>query len=70
MITIKTFPFVNAHLTASKEGELADQNAAFKIIALKDILIYIIYRISHGFGMDVILFQRIVCFLSTSLGRG
>ena len=32
-----TFCFVTAHLTASNKGELANQNAAYKIIALEFI---------------------------------
>ena len=34
-VTIKTFCLVKAHLTASNKGELATQNAAYKIIALE-----------------------------------
>ena len=33
-VTIYTFCFVNSHLTASNKGELDNQNAAYKIIAL------------------------------------
>ena len=32
---LKTFLFVNSHLTASNRGELANQNTAYKIIALE-----------------------------------
>ena len=35
----KTFRFVNAHLTASKKGELAYQNAACKIIELERYIV-------------------------------
>ena len=31
----KTFRFVNAHLTVSNKGELANQNAVYRIIALE-----------------------------------
>ena len=31
-ITVKTFRFINAYLTAWNKGELANQNAAYKII--------------------------------------
>ena len=34
-VTIKLFRFVNALLTASNKGELANLNAAYKAIALK-----------------------------------
>ena len=34
-VTLKTFRFINSHLTASNKGESANQNAAYKIIALK-----------------------------------
>ena len=34
-VTIKTFRFVNAHLTDAKKDELSNQNAAYKIIALE-----------------------------------
>ena len=34
-VTIKTFLFESAYLTTSTEGELANQNAAYKIIALE-----------------------------------
>ena len=39
-ITVKTFHFVNAHLTASNKGELTNQNAAYKTIALKHFPAY------------------------------
>ena len=34
-VTLKKFRFINSHLTASNKGESANQNAAYKIIALK-----------------------------------
>ena len=34
-VTIITFGFGNAHLTNSNKSELANQNAAYKIIALE-----------------------------------
>ena len=34
-VIIKSFRFVHAHLTASNKGELADQNAPCKTIALE-----------------------------------
>ena len=37
-ITIKTFCFVDAHLTASNKGKLANQNTAYKIIKLESDL--------------------------------
>ena len=43
-VTIKKICFFNAHLTASNKGESANQNAAYKIIALEikvsDLLTY------------------------------
>ena len=38
MTSQKIFRFVNAHLPASKKGELANQNAAYKIIALEYLI--------------------------------
>ena len=34
-VTMNTFRFVNTHLTTSNKGELANENAAYKIIALE-----------------------------------
>ena len=34
-VTIKIINFVNAHVTAPNKGELAYENAAYKIIALE-----------------------------------
>ena len=38
-VTIKTFRFDNAHLTAPNKGKIANQNAAYKIIALESSLL-------------------------------
>ena len=54
-ITIKTFYFVTAHLTASNKGELANQNAAYKIIALEfiwPIQVYLFYLYNLSLPQD------------------
>ena len=37
-VTMKTFRFVTAHLTASNKAKLANQNAAYKITSLEWII--------------------------------
>lgn len=62
-MSLATVPNSIDYCYAGLRGVVAiDQNADFKIIALENILIYNIYRISHGLGMTSILFQRICVF--------
>lgn len=70
-MSLATVPKSIDYYYAGLRGIVAiDQNATFKIIALEKILIYNKYRISHGLGMNRILFQRIYVFSIASLVRG